>query len=210
MYTVYMHRNKINGKVYIGITGQKPSARWNNGTGYRGTHFANAINKYGWGNFEHIILFSNLKKEDACKKEIELIEHYKSTDDQFGYNIAIGGEINNGYHISKERKEHLSKINSGKNHPQYKTHRSEETKNKISKALKGIKLSEEHKKKLSEAKKGKPAKNKKPVSQYDLSMNFIKRFNSLEEAQNELGVCKANICRAVKYNRTAGGFRWTY
>ena len=201
MYTVYMHRNKINGKVYIGITGQKPSVRWNNGLGYKGTYFANAINKYGWENFEHIILFSNLPKEDACQKEIELIKVYQSTNDNFGYNIATGGEINCGYHLSDETKNKLSEINKGEKHPQYR---------KISKARKGIKFSDEHKKKLSEAKKGKPAHNKKPVKQYDLSMNFIKGFNSLEEAQKELGVCKANICRAIRNNTTAGGFRWTY
>ena len=63
---------------------------------------------------------------------------------------------------------------------------------------------------MSKSKKGKVANNRKPVKQYDLSMNFIKRFDSLEDAQKELGVCKANICRAIKKNATAGGFKWTY
>lgn len=210
MYTVYMHKNKINHKVYIGITSRKPSVRWNNGAGYRKTYFANAINKYGWDNFEHIILFTGLTKEQACEKEIELIKEYNSTDDRYGYNIATGGAINCGYTISEERKKHLSEINKGENHPQYHVPRSDKTKSKISAAKKGVSFSEEHKRKLSESKKGKPARNIKPVAQYDLSLNFIKRYKSLEEAQKETHICKANICRAIKYNRTAGGFKWTY
>lgn len=34
MYTVYMHQNKLNGKVYIGITSVPPQERWRNGQGY--------------------------------------------------------------------------------------------------------------------------------------------------------------------------------
>lgn len=210
MYTVYMHKNKVNGKVYIGITGQKPKIRWNNGTGYRNSYFSNAISKYGWDNFEHIILFSNLTKIEACKKEIELIKFYKSNDKEHGYNIASGGEINNGYHLSEQKKRHLSEINTGSLHPQYHKKKSNETKKKISEARKGMVFSKEHREKLSNAKKGKKALNRKPVNQYDLSMNFIKHFNSLQEAQDETHICKANICRAIKYNRTAGGFKWTY
>ena len=41
-------------------------------------------------------------------------------------------------------------------------------------------------------------------------MNFIKRWESLEDVQQELNICKANICRAIKYDRTAGGYKWTY
>ena len=66
-YCVYMHKNKLNNKVYIGITGQKPELRWNEGKGYKyNSHFYAAINKYGWyEGFEHIILYDNLTKEEA-------------------------------------------------------------------------------------------------------------------------------------------------
>ena len=86
LYTVYQHKNKINGKVYIGITMQEPEKRWGvNGRNYKSSpHFYSAIQKYGWDNFEHNILFTNLTKEEACLKEQE-----KKRDKNFHKTIQI-------------------------------------------------------------------------------------------------------------------------
>jgi predicted GIY-YIG superfamily endonuclease len=47
-YTIYMHKNKINGKIYIGQTRTSVNDRWQDGKGYKGcTLFDRAINKYG-------------------------------------------------------------------------------------------------------------------------------------------------------------------
>ena len=79
-YTVYMHICP-NDKKYIGITGRNPQYRWNKGKGYLANeYFTNAINKYGWENIKHIILYKNLTKEEAEEKEIELIAFYKSNE----------------------------------------------------------------------------------------------------------------------------------
>lgn len=56
-YFVYKHTNKLNGKVYIGITGQiTVEERWKNGLGYnrynrngQNSHFYNAIKKIRLG-----------------------------------------------------------------------------------------------------------------------------------------------------------------
>lgn len=91
-WCVYMHTNNINGKRYIGIS-QNPKRRWKNGNGYKTQLFGKAINKYGWDNFTHEILFTGLTENDACEKEIELISLYNTTDDKYGYNILDGGDI---------------------------------------------------------------------------------------------------------------------
>lgn len=91
-YSVYKHTNKINGKVYIGITVNEPEVRWGkDGGGYSRQLFGKAIRKYGWENFEHEILFENLSQKEAFEKEIELISLYDSTNSEKGYNISKGG-----------------------------------------------------------------------------------------------------------------------
>jgi len=85
-WCVYKHTNLINKKSYIGITSQKPIYRW----GHEGHNylnqpkFFNAINKYGWNNFLHEILFTNLSKTEALQKEAELIIKYDCINN--GYN----------------------------------------------------------------------------------------------------------------------------
>lgn len=68
MYTVYCHTNKLNNKRYVGITKQEPKVRWQNGYGYRGNeYFFRAIQKYGWDNFEHEILYECLNEKGATR-----------------------------------------------------------------------------------------------------------------------------------------------
>lgn len=100
-YTVYAHVNKVNDKMYIGLTKQKPERRWNNGYGYVHTpFFYNAIIKYGWDNFEHIILEENLLKKEAAVLESELINLYQTNIKELGYNLTSGGfhKFNNPPH----------------------------------------------------------------------------------------------------------------
>lgn len=101
-YLVYKH-TAPNGKVYIGITGFDPKHRWlNNGRGYQHqTTFFNAIIKYGWVNFKHDILYTELTEKEALDKEEELIQKYKSYDRRYGYNISLRGH-KYGETINKE------------------------------------------------------------------------------------------------------------
>ena len=154
MYIVYMHTCP-NGKKYIGITSQAPERRWQKGKGYAygsSPYFYNAIEKYGWDNIEHTILFRNLTKEEAERKEVELIKEHKTSQRKYGYNIDLGGSScgkhSEEYKIrmsnmqkeiwakTPERRIAMSKLKTG-------SHLSEETKEKLRQANLGKKYSKE-------------------------------------------------------------------
>lgn len=93
-FYVYMHTNKENNKAYVGITSRiNPEYRWRKGDGYiTQTKFYRAIQKYGWENFEHVIIAANLSKTDAVLLEKQLIRQYDTINN--GYNVDEGGNAN--------------------------------------------------------------------------------------------------------------------
>lgn len=146
MHKVYKHTFP-NGKIYIGITLQKPEDRWINGKGYHhNSYMINAINKYGWENIKHEILFDNLTKEQAIEKEIELIAFYRSNKRDFGYNIESGG--NYAGCVSEETKKKISNSCKGKTMPR-------EAVERIAEKNRGKKRSPEVCAKLSQQRMGK-------------------------------------------------------
>ena len=94
-YSVYIHTNKNNGKVYIGQTCcEDLTRRWCGGHGYKAnSHFYRAILKNGWNNFTHEILETGLTAEEANDRERYYIALYQSTDPSKGYNIRSGGAV---------------------------------------------------------------------------------------------------------------------
>ncbi len=96
MGLIYLAKNKINGKVYIGQTIKTLDARKKghiNGskTSSNGMMFLNALRKYGEGNFEWSILEENIPKEILDDREKFYIASYDSTNKINGYNICSGG-----------------------------------------------------------------------------------------------------------------------
>ena len=113
MKTIYLHRNKINNKVYIGQTIQDNlNHRWKNGKGYKeNEHFTNAINKYGWDNFEHIVIARGLTEEEAKWTKIKLIREWDTTNPKYGYN-----ENHKGNAQTEKAKKKISEANKGNTH----------------------------------------------------------------------------------------------
>ena len=112
LWSVYIHTSPSN-KVYIGIA-KDVKHRWRNqGSGYKGSNrIYYAIKKYGWDNFKHEIVATNLTREEACEMEIELINKYHSTDTRYGYNMKEGGQHGS---LAQESIEKLRKSQMG--HP---------------------------------------------------------------------------------------------
>lgn len=174
-YCIYLHTNLVNGLRYVGKAKGKPANRWGTqGRGYltkRGEkyvqpYFARAINEYGWDNFSHEILVSNLTNEEACNRETFFIQLFRTTNPQYRYNNTLGGEGSPRRKISEETRKKMSESQKKrfenplereklKNNKHWLgRHHSEETKRKISQKRKGQHLTAETKEKLSKTLKG--------------------------------------------------------
>ena len=161
-YCVYIHTNRINGKKYVGQTihGDRPHKRWDNGNGYKHCiYFYNAIQKYGWENFEHEIIANNLTAEEADNFEKLLIEKLDTMNPDKGYNLEPGGTKNKT--MSDATKKKISESHMGDKNPMYGVRLTGE-KN----GMYGKKLSDEAKRKKSEAMRGENHPNYgKPMSE---------------------------------------------
>lgn len=218
-YCVYMHTSP-SGKRYIGITSQKPERRWRkNGEGYKDhVYFWRAIQKYGWDNFEHIILFDGLIKEEAEQKEIELIAYYNSNNEDYGYNLSSGGESGSkGYKYTDEQRKRMSENRKGEKNGMYgKHHTKESIENGRIKHFREN-LSEETIYKMSIAKKGKKRDRKSVEEQIDTMSNQVICIETKIVYKNtiEAGIKNnldrssiSKVCR--KERETCGGYHWAY
>ena len=102
-YTVYQHVTP-DGMYYFGQT-QNVERRWrNNGAEYKRTALQPYIEKYGWDNIQHIVLFRDQTRENALWIEDFLIE--TAREDGVCINQQRSGNITNkeGYYQQRYQK----------------------------------------------------------------------------------------------------------
>lgn len=148
IYSIYKATNIINGKSYIGFTGNFDKRIGGHKTdSEKGKNkLYKAIRKYGWDNFEWSIIYQSFEREYTLNQmEGYFIEQYDSYKN--GYNETKGGEGTSGIKQSVETISKRVKLNTGKK-------RTEESKNKIRIANLGKTFTEDHKNKIRLAKLG--------------------------------------------------------
>ena len=203
VYIVYQHINKTNGKSYIGITCRKPQKRWGlNGNNYvECPHFWRAIQKYGWDNFDHIILYSGLTHDEACETEKRLISELQTNNPDYGYNMSSGGDGHDSDLMIQKWKD-----------PEYK----EDMSNRMREAWKDP----EKRKRRSDA-----AKERWSNKEFkDITMQKVRNachrvvrcietgevFYMLKDAAQKYNTYSGNIIYACKHNGRCCGYHWEY
>lgn len=183
-WCVYIHISPSN-KAYVGITHhQNPQLRWGKGGCYysKRTVFYSAIKKYGWNNFDHIILSYNCSEKAAKILEKILIAYYKSID--MSYNMTIGGD---GYNLGKEsstKKYHTEQSKKYREkHPDYE--KTQYLKHKDKKLLAARDYYTKNREKVLEYKKTDKVKEKARIrakkwreEHPEYMKNYMKIYNS--------------------------------
>ena len=151
---IYIVINDINHKVYIGQTSTSLKRRWHEHTHTdinNGTHFHNALLKYGVDKF-HLYLLEECTIDKLNEREIYYISIFNSYKD--GYNMTPGGAGVPGYKHTDE-----DKIKMAQASKQFWSSLSDKDRQLFiqqrAAKLKGVPKSPEHRLALSEARQGK-------------------------------------------------------
>ena len=212
---VYMVRNKVNGKIYFGITEDDFDTRYRSdiATHTHNEHLKRSIEKYGIENFEINKEFDvAYNQDDLWDLEDMYMCLYNTLDRRYGYNKKRSGSKCKGCgKHSEESKRKLSEtrkekgLAKGEKNPNYGKHFSEGTKQKMSELKKGKPLSEEHKRKMSEAHKGKRLGSKNPSAKKVICLDTLQVFDTLKEAGEWCGVGRTTIGNYLNgYSKYAG------
>ena len=111
MAAIYVLKNTVNNKLYVGQTTQtfRARARSHRSHNHNSMVIDRAINKYGWNNFEQHVFYVPESWLDYF--ETEMIKHLNSLA-RNGYNVDDGGNKNK--HLAESTRALQSKSKKGK------------------------------------------------------------------------------------------------
>ena len=180
MGCVYIARNRVNNKRYVGKTvkllcqrmsGHVWAAKRNRGN----MVFHKALNKYGQNGFEWTVLFEGDDEKELGRVERAIISMLR-TQLPFGYNTTAGGEGLSGYHHSETTRAKIAAIQKGRKRGPH----SPEHAAKIAAALIGKKHSAERCEKNRISRTGRKAS---PETRAKHTENLKRRWQSKGQRQ---------------------------
>lgn len=209
MAFIYLIRNKINNKYYIGETIQDIKKRWK--THLQKSSFCTclkrAFQKHGIKNFEFkiiIIVFD----EDRFKFESEYIKKYNSIAPN-GYNLSSGGASGfsgcNHSDITKDNISNSLRLYYSKEENIEKAKQAT-LKKKHNKIYKKLLESEKWQKALKEKRIG--GQQAISIIQYDLNRNIIDKYYSIYRAAIFNKFNRDSIDKAIKIKKIYRNFYW--
>lgn len=201
---IYKWTNKVNGKKYIGQTIHPDKRYQQHKRGERADSqvIDRAILKYGPKNFDYTVLLTihaNTREElrglldEAEIALIRLEQSYYKTG--LGYNMTLGGMTRGSYTHTETTKLKLSRIMKGKK-------LSEAAKRNIAEGHRGLKFTELHKTNLQKAHKA----DMKHVRQFTVNGVLIAEYDSIKAAERTTGINRGGISACIngKQQRTTG------
>ena len=205
---IYKITNKINGKVYIGLTTQEYvqyiNSAYKNKKGKGRPKLFNAIDYYKWSNFTDEIIYELYSKEDLDLFEDACIAAYDSVYN--GYNCKDGGS--SGKHLDKT-KEKMSIS-------QTERYKNPEARNKLSVAqLARHKNIDGHKAHVASHNTAKSKEKRKNANRHKMMpcicIQTGQVFENINEASRVMGLYKGNISQQLRGKRThVGGYVFRY
>lgn len=223
-YLVYAHIRPSTGAVFYIGKGKQKRVR---ASANRNIHWRRIVAKEG--GFDYAIVADGLSEQEAFALEIETIAKYRS-DGVALCNMTNGGDGVSGYRMSDAQRAAISARFMGRPAPNKGISPSAEAREKMRNAKLGKKLSAEHIRKVAEAKRGHIVSEEtrkllaeRATGKFHSRETKLKRakavictttgsiYASMQEAADQLGVWKANICKVCKGELAqTGGYKFAY
>lgn len=200
MIGIYKITNKINNKCYIGQSIHIEKRFKEHIKSNFDTPLCKAFKKYGVDNFIFEVV-EECVAEQLNDKEIYYIQHFKSSTEEWGYNLTFGGNNNIGG-FSKQTREKISKSRIGEKNPMYGKPLSKESLAKRSITYKKTlqNMSEEKKKQWSESNRKGHLGIRNTEEQKKKISNSLKEFyKNHPEKRQEISKKGKGIKRSEKF-----------
>lgn len=205
MGIIYQLENKITKMSYVGLTRYSVEKRLKEHLNdHRNYYIDNALRKYGLANF-NVIVLEEVEDNRLSEREQYWIAQIDCVYPK-GYNNTLGGE--ESFRPSEETKHKISEALkgrfAGKKNPMYGT--VSPMRGKVG-AMKGKKHSKETIQKMIESRTGENSCVARPVICLETGVYFI----SAKQASEEMGISRSSLsCALSGKQKTAGGYHWIF